>query len=217
MENSKVKQKSSTIVKDALVLFLITLVLGLALSYVYEMTKEPIEQQRLAKKEKAYKTVYSDADTVSIDENLMELALETNMVELNASYEGITIDEVSQAYDATGGSMGYIVQVTTSQSYADKITLVIGYSKEGTVTGMEILSINETAGLGMNATKSKFKNQFSNKAVDQFEVTKTGATEDSQIDAISSATITSKAVTYAVNAGISFVKEYAEVGGGANE
>jgi electron transport complex protein RnfG len=94
----------------------------------------------------------------------------------------------------------------------------MGYSLEGMVQGVEFLSISETAGLGMNATKTEFKDQFTNKSVDQFEVTKLGATADNQIDALSSATITSKAVTNAVNAGIGFLKEYsAEIGGGANE
>ena len=64
------------------------------------------------------------------------------------------------------------------------------------------MTISETAGLGMNATKDEFKNQFKDKQVDSFEVTKTGAAADNEIDALSGATITSKAVTRGVNAGL---------------
>ena len=114
--------------------------------------------------------------------------------------------------------IGYILKITTKECYKDYISLAMGYSLDGTVQGIAFLSINETAGLGMNATKPGFKDQFTNKKVDQFEVTKTGATADNQIDAISSATITSRAVTNAVNTGIGFLKANStELGGGANE
>jgi electron transport complex protein RnfG len=86
------------------------------------------------------------------------------------------------------------------------------------VKGIETLSINETAGLGMNAAEPSFKKQFANKQVEQFETTKSGATEEHQINVISSATITTDAVVYGVNAGIGFIQEYAsDLGGGANE
>ena len=83
---------------------------------------------------------------------------------------------------------------------------------EGTVTGVEILSISETAGLGMRAAEEEFKGQFRNKAVDQFAVTKAGASAENEIDAISGATFTSSAVTNGVNAGICFYQSLAEGG-----
>ena len=62
----------------------------------------------------------------------------------------------------------------------------------------------------MNATKDAFKNQFKDKNVESLEVTKSGAAQDNQIDALSGATSTSKAVTGGVNAGLCafrYVKE----------
>lgn len=215
MENKKEKKKSSTIIKDAIALFLITLISGLALSYVFEITKLPIEEQQAQKKIEAFKAVYSDADSFIVDQALTDKAIETDLTSLDQKYKGITIDEVNQALNSNGELVGYTVKVTTTQSYKDQITLVAGYTKEGTITGIELLAISETAGLGAKASEPKFKDQFTNKAVEQFEVTKTGATADNQINAISGATITSRAVTYAVNAAIGFVKEFStELGGG---
>lgn len=217
MENKNNKSKSS-LIKDALALFLITLISGLALSYVYEITKAPIADQQEQKKLKANQAVFVDATSFLPDEELMSQAQSTDLVSLNANYEGVTIDEISKAFSSTEEELGYNITVTTTTGYKDPITLVIGYSKEGVIQGVEILSINETAGLGMNATKPSFIGQFLSKNVPQFEVTKTGATTDNQIDALSGATITSKAVTNAINAGIGFMSEYAtDLGGGQNE
>ena len=67
----------------------------------------------------------------------------------------------------------------------------------------------------MKAADPKFKDQFLNKNVTEFVITKTGAASEDQIDAISGATITSKAVTNAINAGISALTQYAaDLGGG---
>ena len=78
----------------------------------------------------------------------------------------------------------------------------MGVADDGTLNGISILSISETAGLGMKADTDEFKNQFADKNVEKFEYTKNGATEDNQIDAISGATITTNAMTNGVNAGL---------------
>ena len=56
----------------------------------------------------------------------------------------------------------------------------------------------------MNAQNPEFKDQYAGKTAQVFEVTKTGATADNQINAISGATVTSRAVTGAVNAAVYF-------------
>jgi electron transport complex protein RnfG len=212
----KNKEKTkSTLIKDAAALFLITLVSGLALSFVFEITKAPIEEQKIVKKESANKAVYSDAVSFETNDAFKELAENADLEALDPDYKGITIDEVSKALDGSGNTIGYDVTVTTSQSYKDSLTLVFGYSNDGVIKGIRIMSISETAGLGMNAAKPAFLDQYLDKAVDKFTVTKTGAASEDQIDALSGATITSRAVTNAVNAGIAFVKEYsADLGGG---
>lgn len=208
----------STLIKDAIALFLITLISGLALSFIYEITKSPIAEQQELKKLKANQSVFAEATSFEPDEKLMGIAQSINFTDLDAAYKGVTIDEISKALNDMNEFLGYNITVTTSNTYKSPITMVIGYSKDGVIKGIEMLALNETAGLGMNAEKPDFINQFLNKKVNKFEVTKTGATAENQIDAISGATITTKGVVYAVNAGIQYLQENAtELGGDINE
>ena len=78
-----------------------------------------------------------------------------------------------------------------------------------------MLSIGETAGLGMKSDESDFKNQFKDKQVEKFSYTKTGEEGDDKIDAISGATITTNAVTNAVDSALVYFQN--ELGGGVNE
>ena len=198
----------NTIIKDAMILTLITLVAGGVLGLVYEITKEPIAKQQEMAKQEAYKSVFEDADSfeVCVEEGDGELAayLAEN------GFEAQTINEVMEAKDASGETLGYAINLTTSEGYGGDITFSMGVREDGTLNGISILTISETAGLGMNATKDEFKNQFQDKQAESFVVTKTGAAADNQINAISGATITSNAVTKGVNSGLcafEYVKE----------
>ena len=198
----------NTIIKDAMILTLITLVAGGVLGLVYEITKEPIAKQQEMAKQEAYKSVFEDADSfeVCVEEGDGELAayLAEN------GFEAQTINEVMEAKDASGETLGYAINLTTSEGYGGDITFSMGVREDGTLNGISILTISETACLGMNATKDEFKNQFQDKQAESFEVTKTGAAADNQINAISGATITSNAVTKGVNSGLcafEYVKE----------
>ena len=184
------------IIKDCLILFVITLIAGAALGVVYDVTKAPIAAQEAKKKVEAQQGVFADADTfdtVELDEAILS-AVQTN---------GVTVEE---AYDAkaAGAHAGYVIQATSPNGYGGNITLKVGVTADGTCNGYSLLTIAETAGLGMNAQKPEWAAQFAGKAVEAFEVTKTGASADNQIDAISGATITSDAVTEAVNACLAY-------------
>ncbi len=205
----------SELIRDAIALFLITLISGLGLSYVYEITKEPIAAQAVQKTLEANQEVFAEADSFEEDEQLMQLAISTDLVSLNADYAGVTIESISRAYNSNQELIGFNITVSTSAGYKDGIKFVYGYSLDGSINGVAFLAINETAGLGMKAEEPEFLNQFLDKKVTQFIVMKTGATSEEQVDAISGATITSKAVAYAINAGIQFVTEHSiELGGG---
>ena len=196
------------IVKNTLILTVITLVAGILLGLVYEVTKEPIAQQAEKEKQEAYKAVFEDADS-------FEVCVEADDADLAAyltenGFEAQTVNEVMEAKDASGETIGYALNMTTSEGYGGDISFSMGVTLDGTLNGISILDINETAGLGMNATKDEFKGQFAGKQVDAFEVTKSGAASDNEINAISGATITSKAITGGVNAGLcafEYVKE----------
>lgn len=87
----------------------------------------------------------------------------------------------------------------------------MGVQADGTLNGISFLSISETPGLGMKADTDEFKNQFVGKQTDAIVYTKTGASADNEIDAISGATITSSCVTNGVNAGLA-AADYLEGG-----
>lgn len=190
------------IIKNTIILACITLIAGIALGLVYDVTKEPIAEQQQLTKEKACKTVFAEADSFDIDNQLdVTDAGET----LKEGYEGCTIDEAIPALDKKGNLLGYALTVTCSEGYGGNITLMMGVTVDGTLNGIEFLTINETAGLGMNAKEPAFKEQFKEKPAGELKVTKEDAPADDEIQAISAATITSKAVTKAVNAGREYI------------
>ncbi len=82
------------------------------------------------------------------------------------------------------------------------------------MNGYSITDINDTAGLGMKAKDEAFSSQFRDKNIEEFTVTKTGAVSEEEIDAISGATISSNAVTRAVNAGLVYYRYLMEETGG---
>ena len=199
-------KKKSTIIKDALALFAITLVSGLALGFVYELTKPVIEANELEAKTAAYATVYTDADTFTESDDLTAAVADAANLLASSGTEGTTIEEAYQAVDASGNVLGYVMSVVSTKGFGGEIKASLGVTLEGEVTGIEFLTLNETAGLGSKAADSEYKDQYLGKVVDSFTVTKDGASSDDQINAISGATITSNAVTNIVNAGVYFAK-----------
>jgi electron transport complex protein RnfG len=89
---------------------------------------------------------------------------------------------------------------TEAKGYGGTIRVLTGINPDGTVAGVEILEITETAGLGMKAKEVSFREQYAGKsAAIGLVVSKGGAAPGNSIDALTGATITSKAVTEAVN------------------
>lgn len=191
----------------------ITLVSGLLLGMVYEVTKDPIKKQEEEQKIEACQKVFEDAETFEKLED--QEAAEQMMAESlkKADLEGkVQIDEALKAVSKDGNTLGAVMQITSKEGYGGDICFTVGIQNDGTVNGISILSISETAGLGMKADTEEFRNQFSGKKVDAFTYTKTGAAAENEIDAISGATVTTNAVTNGVNAGLSFFRTLSEGG-----
>ena len=190
------------IIKDALALTLITLVAGVALGGVYEITKDPIAKQEAQAKAEAYEQVFTDAaafEAVEMDDKLTKTIRDQLDQE---GYKAQSIEEVMRAEDQSGETLGYAFAVVTSEGYGGDIRFSMGVQNDGTLNGISILSIGETAGLGMNADTPAFKDQFVGKQVEKLQYTKNGATQDDEINAISGATVTTNAMTNGVNAGL---------------
>ena len=157
-----------------------------------------MQEPRNRQKKKQWQTVFSD---VSL-EDFKAVDVDKEAADKTAADLGIkaTVDEVCEAADE-----GYVVTVTDKEGYGGDIQITVGVTKDGTVSGVSILSISETAGLGMRATEAKFQEQYVEKNTDKFYVSKDGG-EGEPIDAISGATITSRAFTGAVNTAIGYCK-----------
>lgn len=186
--------------KNIIVITSITVVAGLLLGFVSDITKEPIAQQQLESKQKAYKAVFAEAS--SFEENNTATMDELNEYLAANGFEQESTDEVLLAKDSAGANLGYVFGVTTHEGYGGDISIYVGVDVSGTTKGIEILSISETAGLGMKADTDDFKSQFAGKNVSRFAYTKAGKTQDYEIDALSGATITTNAMTNAVNAAL---------------
>ena len=96
-----------------------------------------------------------------------------------------------------------MITTTDGEGYGGDIQVTVGITADGTVSGVSFLSISETAGLGMKATEASFYEQYVGVQTDQFYVSKDGG-EGEPIDALSGATITTRAVTGAVNAALAY-------------
>ena len=191
------------IIKNTLILTAITVVSGLLLGIVYDVTKEPIAQAQERTKQKAFQFTSSNFDEKEAAKILKE----------NGYTDDIT--EVAEATDKKGKVIGYVINVTSHEGYGGDIEISVGIASDGTVKGIEMLSIGETAGLGMKAKDAEFKDQFRDKKVQKFTYTKNGEKGDDKIDAISGATITTNAVTNAVDSALIYYQT--ELGGGINE
>lgn len=201
------------IVKNTLILTAITVVSGLLLGVVYGITKEPIAEAQENTKQEAYRSVLSDASSFETMEDF-DVADAASILEENG-YSSDEITEVAEGIDDSGETVGYVVNVMSHEAYDGDLEVSVGIAADGTVKGIEMLSISETAGLGMKADEAEFKDQFKDKNVEKFTYTKSGESGDDKIDAISGATITTNAVTNAVDSALVYFQN--ELGGGVNE
>ena len=203
------------IIKDACILFAITLVAGILLGLVYNVTKDPIAQQNEKAKQKAYQEVIADADKFeALDGSYAsDKVAETAKTVLSASATDFSKDEVSEVVAGikNGKIIGFVVTVVAHDGYGGDIKFTVGISTDGKVLGVSFLSISETAGLGMRAKQDpSFTSQFTAKsdAVASFSVVTDGSASESNanVDAIGGSTITSKSVTKGVNYALAVYK-----------
>lgn len=193
-----------SMLKDAAILFAITLIAGLILGGVYQITKEPIARQEALALENACREVFADAESFERVPDFDEAHAQAVLTE--GGYSSQSINGVSAALGSGGEVAGYVITVTTHEGYGGDIQFTMGVNMDGSLNGISLLSISETPGLGMQA-EDVLVPQFAGRSAYPFEYTKTGAAASNQIDAISGATITTNAVTDGVNAGLYYFLE----------
>ena len=172
------------IVKLALRLFIFALVASVLLAVTNEVTKGPIEQQKLASKMAALNTVLPGCEYEQIE------------------YEGISddsaLDEIFVGKNADGSIKGYAL-TANPQGYGGEIPITLGVSEGGYVTQVYVGSLQETQGLGSRVGDDAFKEQFIAIAADP-------DTLRNDVDTIAGATISSSAFVNAVQEMLTYTK-----------
>ncbi len=192
------------IVHDAMILTVITLVAGFLLGLVHEITLEPIAKANYEIEQNAYKNVFADAASFEAYEDFDAEA--ATQAAIDAGFANDLVEGAQVALDASGNQLGYVITVTSTEGSQANITLSMGVTMEGVLNGYATTAISETPGLGSKVADADFKSQFEGKSVEVYTVTKTGASSESEIDALSGATISTRAVTNAVNAVLAYFR-----------
>ena len=178
-------KKPSTLINMVVALLVITAVSGGLLGLVYGMTKDTIAEVDQKKNEAAIKAVLP-----------LEGEITYKADTLKYTADGLTMNfPCNLAYDQNGNFKGVAIK-TYEGGFGGKIDMMVGFLADGTIKGTSVLSHAETPGLGANMT-GKFKDQFvdKNPASYKLSVTKDGG----DVDAITAATITSRAFSKAVD------------------
>lgn len=192
------------IVKDAMILTAFTLVLGLILGVVNEVTKGPIAKVNYEAEQESYRNVFKDADSFEAYEDFD--AKEAADIIAKSEYTSDEIIKVNEALDKSGEVIGYVISVTSHEGSQADITMSVGIQMDGTLNGYSITSMDETPGLGMLVGEEDFYSQFENKAEESYTVVKSAPSADNEIEAVTGATISSRAVTNAVNASLVYFR-----------
>ena len=185
------KFKAKEIAVPALILCAICLVVTGALSATNFITKDKIAALNLETEQESRSVVLPDA----------------------ANFEAGDTEGSYYIGKGEDGSVKGYVFTSSAKGYSSTIQVMTGISAEGEITGVTILSLSETPGLGMNAQNASFTDMYKQSVpADGFTVIKSGTAGDGNVVALTGATITSQAVTDAVNLA---VDQYNEIKGGA--
>ncbi len=190
------KSKSSAF-KNIIVLFVIALISVSILAVLNQITMEPIAKAEEEARAEIYRSVYSDAAEF---EELLGFTGESSSYA--PADDSITINAVLAAKDKSGSILGYVIDATSANGYGGDVQIAVGISNEGALTAFSVISASETPGLGARASEDEFASQFAGMPAEEIVFTKTGKSAPNEIDAISGATITTTAVTTAVNEAI---------------
>jgi electron transport complex protein RnfG len=186
---------SKQVVSMILVLFCITVVCAFVLAYVNGSTYGVISSRNQEKLDASMKEAIPEADSFELTDFSSE-----------ADVAGLYL---ARAQDRL---VGYCVTAEPS-GFGGKITLIVGVDLQGTVKKVLISNMTETPGLGTKAQDAGFLSQYEWKTAG----IQVNGKSDNKIDAITGATVTSKAVTSGVNAALSAVTQYQTVKGGGKQ
>ncbi|WP_315110736.1 RnfABCDGE type electron transport complex subunit G [Clostridium intestinale] len=174
--------------KLGIILAIITSIAGVLLGLANGVTKDAIEENSKLNKE----------DLALI------MPLATSVEETDKELEG----NILEILEGKNGSeeVGYLFKVNT-KGFHGPVDLMIAISNEGKMTGLKVMSHSETPGLGAKIDEDKFKERFKNVPIDKgISMVKTTPTSENEVEGVTGATISSKAVGTAVNEAINYYR-----------
>lgn len=191
----------SSFINLVLTLTIVTLVAALSLGYVYQWTKEPIAQAQMAKQLKAIESVVQGYDNNPVLEK----------------YKVATPDgsDSLEFFPARKGEelIGMAIKTKSSKGYSGDIWIMVGFTMRGEIQNVFVIEHKETPGLGSKMTAPAFVNQFLGKNPEQMKlkVKKDGG----DVDAITGATISSRAYAQAIQVAFDTFKSSSDYGTGS--
>ncbi|MDI6601124.1 MAG: RnfABCDGE type electron transport complex subunit G [Thermoanaerobacteraceae bacterium] len=187
------------IIVTGLILLLIAGVAGVALGYVNAITKGPIAEQNKIAEDQAKMAAFPEAkEFAPMDASEWEPLLEGEEKEI--------VKTVDMAKD-NGNVLGFVIKVAP-QGYGGPVETIVGITKDGKLTGINIVNHSETPGLGAKAQDPEWQGQFKGKTADmELKLVKRPVSSPEEVEALTGATITSTAVTNGVQTAIETFKK----------
>lgn len=176
-----------------LTLFVVTLVSATSLGFIYEVTKAPIAAAEAARRLDAINKVLSGFNNNPVDD----------MFKVASPYEGDSLECYPAKKD--GELVGMAIKTLTKKGYAGTFWLMVGFNNTGKISDIEVLINKETPGLGAKMSTPEFKDQF--KGIDPSSFNLKVKKDGGDVDAITAATITSRAFCDAVNNAVNAYKK----------
>ncbi len=177
-------KKASTFKNMTLTLFLITVVAGISLGYINEVTKGPIAKAKLERTTNALKNVLPTFDNDPLQDILKIKAEEVkDSIEFYPAFQ-------------EGVRVGTAVVASSEKGYNGLIRLMVGFEPNGSIIDIRVLEQKETPGLGTKIKGEKFKRQFRGKNPSAFNLKV--KKDQGEVDALTGATITTRAFSEAV-------------------
>lgn len=186
-------KKESTFLNMTLTLFVITIVAGLSLGFINEITKGPKAEAKLARKTSALKNVLPEFNNNPVNEvSLIKSDLAKDSIEIYPAF----LNEI-QAGTAVVGS--------SEKGFSGLVKIMVGFHPDGTINNIAVLEQKETPGLGTKMKDEKFMRQFRGKKPSEFNLKPTK--DGGDVDALTGATISTRAFGEAAQMAYDVLKE----------
>lgn len=172
-------KKESTFLNMTITLFIITLVAGLSLGYVNDLTLEPKAKAKLERKVNALKQVLPEFNNNLVDE--------VTLIKSDKAKDNVEV------YTAKNNDsyVGTAVVGSSEKGYSGLVKIMVGFNPDGSIQNIVVLEQKETPGLGTKMKEVKFLNQFKGKNPSQFNLKP--KKDGGDVDALTGATISTRA------------------------